>query len=80
MAPKSALRELISGNPGSKTYLDVDDRHASSTGMVENACDPSQKSIFGLSRVDRNDAGLTIHAQDGRVGWINREIRHIKLL
>jgi hypothetical protein len=59
----------------------MDDGNAGSTGMIENICDPSQKSVFGLSRVDRNDAGLTIHAQDGRVARINREyVCHVKLL
>jgi hypothetical protein len=49
--------------------------------MIENTCDPNQKSVFGLSRVNGNDADLTIHAQDRRVGRINRKcVRHIELL
>jgi hypothetical protein len=59
----------------------VDYGHARSTSMIENTCDSNQKSVFGLSGVNGNDAGLTIHAQDGRVGRINRErVRHIQLL
>ena len=49
--------------------------------MIENTCDSNQKSVFALSGVKGNDAGLTIHAQDGRVGRINREcVSHTKLL
>ena len=81
MAPKSAFRELISGSPCSKTYLDVDYGHAGRTSMFENTCDSNQKSVFALSGVNGNDAGLTIHAQDGRVGGIKRErVSHIKPL
>jgi len=66
------------GEPRSKTYLDVDDGHASSTSMIENTCGSNQKGVFALPGVDGNDAGLTIHAQDGRVSRINREcVSHI---
>jgi hypothetical protein len=59
----------------------MDDGHASGTSVMENICDPKQKSVFTVSRVDGNDAGLTIHAQDGRVRRIDGDcIRHIKLL
>jgi hypothetical protein len=59
----------------------MDDGHASSTSMMKNICDANQKCVFSFSRVDGNDAGLTIHAQDGGVGRVNREcISHIKLL
>ena len=65
----------------SKTYLDVDDSHGGSTSMIENTCDSNQKSVFALSRVNGNDAALTIHAQDGRTRRINREcVSHIQLL
>jgi hypothetical protein len=68
------------GKARSKTHLDVDYGHARSTSMIENICGSNQKSVFGLSGVDRNDAGLTIHAQDGRVGGMNRKrSSHIKL-
>jgi hypothetical protein len=59
----------------------VDDGHASSPSMIENTCDSDQKGVFVLASVDGNDAGLAIHAQDGRAGRINRErISHIELL
>jgi hypothetical protein len=57
----------------SKTHLDVDYGHAGSTSMIEHTCDSNQKSVFAFSGVNGNDAGLTIHAQDGCVGRINRE-------
>src|SRR5579863_9365115 len=41
--------------------------------MIENTCGSTQKSVFGLSGVNGNDADLAIHAQNGGVGWINRE-------
>ena len=47
--------------------------------MIENTCDSNQKSVFAFSGVKGNDAGLTIHAQDGSVGRINREcVSHTK--
>ena len=61
------------GEPWSKTYLAVDDGHAGSTSMIENTRDSSQKSVFGFPGVNRNNAGLTIHAQDGCVGRIERK-------
>ena len=46
--------------------------------MMENTRDSGQKSVFGFSRVSGNDAGLTIHAQDSRVGWIHCQfVRHV---
>jgi hypothetical protein len=57
----------------------MDYGHASSTSMIENTCDSNQKNVLGRSGVNGNDAGLTIHAQDGRVGRINREcVSHIE--
>ena len=80
MAPKSAFRELISGRPGSKTYLDVNDSHAAGASMIENTCGSGQKGVFGLSGVDGNDSGLTVHAQDGGVGRMNWKLsNHITL-
>jgi hypothetical protein len=54
-----------------KTDLDVDDCHAASAGMIENTPGSNQKSVFGLSCVDGNNAGLTVHTQDSRVGRMN---------
>ena len=69
------------GKSRSKTDFDVDYRHASSASMIEDTCDSSQKRVFGLSGVNGNDAGLTVHAQDGRTGRIDRKcVGQIKLL
>ena len=61
------------GESRSKPYPDMDYGHAGSAGMIENTRDSNQKSVFSVSGVNGNDAGLTIHAQEGRVGRIDRE-------
>ena len=71
----NGTEERISGTDlreaRSKTDLDVDDCHTASAGMIENAPGSSQKSIFGLSCVNGNNTGLTVHTQDSRVGRMN---------
>jgi hypothetical protein len=67
--------------PGTKAHLDMDNRHACSTGMVEDACGTNQEGIFIVFCVDRNDAGLAIHAQYRGTRWIDLKCCwHIDLL
>ena len=71
----NGTEECISGadlrEAWSKTDLDVDYGHAASASMIENTFGSKQKGVFVLLCVDGDDAGLTVHAQDGRVGRIN---------
>jgi hypothetical protein len=77
---KECISRTDLGKSRSKAHLDMDDGHASRTSMIENTCDSIQKSVFGVSGVDGNDRGLTIHAQDSGVGRIDRQrSSHIKL-
>jgi len=58
---------------GAKADLDVDNRHAGGTRVIEDACGTSQERVFVILRIDGNDAGLTVHAQDGGAGRIDRK-------
>ena len=81
----NGAKERISGTnlweARSKADLDVDDCHPGSASMIENACGSSQESVFAVFGVDGNNSGLTIHAQHGGVGRVNRKWNsHIEFL
>jgi hypothetical protein len=61
--------------PGTKADLDMDNGHAGGTRVCEDTCGTSQEGVFVVFRVDGNDAGLAIHAQDGGVSRIDRKCR-----
>jgi hypothetical protein len=41
--------------------------------VIEDACGTSQEGVFVVFGVDGNNAGLAIHAQDGRVSRVERK-------
>ena len=61
------------GQSGAKADLDVDNRDASGTRVIEDSCGTSQEGVLVILRIDGNDAGLTVHAQDGGAGRIDRK-------
>ena len=73
----NGTEEHVSGTnlrqSGAKADLDVDNRHAGGTRVIEDACGTSQEGVFVILRMDGNDAGLTVHAQDGGAGRIDRK-------
>jgi threonine aldolase len=66
--PRTDLRE-----PRPKADLDTDNCHAGGTRVIEDACGTSQEGVFVVFGVDGNNAGLAIHAQDGRVSRVQRK-------
>ena len=67
--------------PRAKGDLYVDHGHSDRTCVIEDARRAFQESISVVLGVDRNDAGLAIHAQDGGARWIDpRSSCHIESL
>src|ERR1700746_2655336 len=73
----NGTEEHVSGTnlrqSGAKADLDVDNRHAGGTSVIEDARGTSQEGVFVILRIDGTGAGLTVHAQDGGGGRIDRK-------